>query len=81
MAQQTGLSEERIRQLIRNCQIKRAIKLGGWLVKAEDFQAFLRSRSYEMPGDKTDGNGSHGNGPHPNNGDSTGPDNGNRGEK
>ena len=46
MAERTGLSQERIRQLIRTHQIRTAIKLGGWLVKVEDFEAFLRSRTY-----------------------------------
>ena len=53
MAARTGLSEERIRQLVRTHAIKRAIKLGGWRVRVEDFEEFLRSRIYQ-------GNGSDG---------------------
>ena len=63
MAARTGLSEERIRQLIRTHEIKRAIKLGGWRVRTEDFEEFLRSRIYEGNGSdgknkKQGGNGS-----------------------
>lgn len=50
MAERTGLSEERIRQLIRTHEIPAAIKLGGWFVKVEDFEAFLRKRSYGPSG-------------------------------
>lgn len=50
MATRTGLSEERIRQLIRTHQIKRAVKLKGWRVRVEDFEEFLRSRIYEDNG-------------------------------
>ncbi|OGW76763.1 MAG: hypothetical protein A3J52_02930 [Omnitrophica bacterium RIFCSPHIGHO2_02_FULL_49_9] len=46
MAERTGLSEERIRQLIRKHEIRCAIKLGGWLVTVDDFEAFLRSRMH-----------------------------------
>jgi len=52
MAQRTGLSEERIRQLIRTHVIRPAIKLGGWLVKVEDFEAFLKTRLYEAGEDE-----------------------------
>ena len=51
MAQRTGLSEERIRQLIRTHEIRSAVKLGGWLVKAEDFEAFIKTRTYGPPQD------------------------------
>ena len=51
MAQRTGLGEERIRQLIRTHQIRSAIKLGGWLVKVEDFEAFLKTRFYTANGE------------------------------
>lgn len=55
MAERTGLSEERIRQLIRTHEIRAAIKLGGWLVKIEDFEAFLRKRTFGYGGfDDTD---------------------------
>lgn len=50
MAKRTGLTEERIRQLIRTHEIRRALKLGGWLVKTEDFEAFLENRIYEAEG-------------------------------
>ena len=39
-----GLSEERVRQLIRTNQIK-ATKIGGWLVHPEDLDTFIRSRT------------------------------------
>lgn len=55
MAKRTGLSEERIRQLIRTHEIRAAVKLGGWLVKIDDFEAFLRKRTYGPSGfDETD---------------------------
>jgi excisionase family DNA binding protein len=55
MAERTGLSEERIRQLIRTHQIRRAVKLGGWLVRVEDFEQFLKSRTYGPDGsDRTE---------------------------
>ena len=39
-----GLGEERIRQLIRTREIK-ATKIGGWLVRPEDLDDFIRSRT------------------------------------
>ena len=39
-----GLSEERVRQLIRTKEIK-AAKIGGWLIRPEDLDEFIRSRT------------------------------------
>ncbi|MBI4355412.1 MAG: helix-turn-helix domain-containing protein [Candidatus Omnitrophica bacterium] len=44
VAQRLGLTEERVRQLIRAKQL-RATKIGGWLVKPADIEAFIQSRS------------------------------------
>ncbi|MBI4003638.1 MAG: helix-turn-helix domain-containing protein [Candidatus Omnitrophica bacterium] len=44
VARSIGLTEERVRQLIRARQIK-ATKIGGWLVKPEDLAAFIQSRT------------------------------------
>ncbi len=44
VASQLGLSEERIRQLIRAKEIK-ATKIGGWLIRPEDLDEFIRSRT------------------------------------
>ena len=44
VAAHLGLSEERIRQLIRTKEIK-ATKIGGWLVRPEDLDEFIRSRT------------------------------------
>ena len=44
VARSIGLTEERVRQLIRARQIK-ATKIGGWLVKPEDLSAFIESRT------------------------------------
>ncbi len=44
VARQLGLTEHRIRQLIREKQI-RATKIGQWRVKPEDLESFIRSRS------------------------------------
>ena len=57
MAKRTGLTEERIRQLIRTHEIRRALKLGGWLVKTEDFEAFIQNRIYEAEGEKPEDSG------------------------
>lgn len=57
MAKRTGLTEERIRQLIRTHEIRRALKLGGWLVKTEDFEAFIQNRIYEAEGQEPEDNG------------------------
>ncbi len=44
VAKQLGLSEYRVRELIREKQI-RAVKIGQWRVKPEDLKKFIRSRS------------------------------------
>ncbi|PIQ83498.1 MAG: hypothetical protein COV75_07120 [Candidatus Omnitrophica bacterium CG11_big_fil_rev_8_21_14_0_20_63_9] len=44
VAQAIGLTEERVRQLIRDRKIK-ATKIGGWLVQPDDLEAFIRSRT------------------------------------
>lgn len=44
VAGELGLTEYRIRQLIREKQI-RATKIGQWLVKPEDLKNFIKSRS------------------------------------
>ena len=44
VARSIGLTEERVRQLIRERKIK-ATKIGGWLVKPEDLSAFIASRT------------------------------------
>ena len=44
VARVLGLTEERIRQLIRERQI-RATKIGGWLVRLDDLNAFVQSRT------------------------------------
>ena len=44
VARNIGLTEERVRQLIRARKIK-ATKIGGWLVKPEDLSAFIQSRT------------------------------------
>ena len=44
VASQLGLSEEWIRQLIRSGEIK-ATKIGGWLIRPEDLDEFIRSRT------------------------------------
>lgn len=44
VAKQLGLTEYRIRQLIREKQI-RATKIGQWRVKLEDLKDFIKSRS------------------------------------
>ena len=44
VARSIGLTEERVRQLIRARKIK-ATKIGGWLVKLEDLSAFIQSRT------------------------------------
>ncbi len=48
-----GLSEERVRQLIRDKEIK-ATKIGGWLIRPEDLDEFIRSRTnlVKTPGRK-----------------------------
>lgn len=48
VAHSIGLTEERVRQLIRARKIK-ATKIGGWLVKPEDLSAFIESRT-NVPG-------------------------------
>jgi len=44
VAKQLGLSEYRVRELIREKQI-RAVKIGQWRVKPEDLQEFIKKRS------------------------------------
>ena len=44
VAKQLGLTEYRIRELIREKQI-RATKIGQWRVKPEDLEEFIKSRS------------------------------------
>ena len=43
VAKQLGLTEYRIRELIREKQI-RAVKIGQWRVKPEDLGEFVKSR-------------------------------------
>ena len=49
VARSIGLTEERVRQLIRARKIK-ATKIGGWLVQPEDLSAFIQSRT-NVPGE------------------------------
>jgi len=44
VAKQLGLTEYRIRELIREKQI-RATKIGQWRIKPEDLEEFIRNRS------------------------------------
>lgn len=44
VAKQLGLSEYRVRELIREKQI-RATKIGQWRVNPEDLESFIKSRS------------------------------------
>jgi len=44
VSRKIGLSEDRIRTLIRERKI-RATKLGGWMISPEDLEAFLESRT------------------------------------
>jgi excisionase family DNA binding protein len=44
VAKQLGLSEYRIRELIREKKI-RAVKIGQWRVKPEDLKEFIKKRS------------------------------------
>ena len=44
VAKQLGLSEYRVRELIREKQI-RATKIGQWRIKPEDLDNFIKSRS------------------------------------
>ena len=43
VAKQLGLSEYRVRELIREKQI-RAVKIGQWKIKPEDLEKFIKSR-------------------------------------
>ena len=43
VAEQLGLSEYRIRELIREKKI-RAVKIGQWRIKPEDLDKFIKSR-------------------------------------
>ncbi len=44
VAKQLGLSEYRVRELIREKQI-RAVKIGQWRVKPDDLKEFIKSRT------------------------------------
>ena len=44
VAKQLGLSEYRVRELIREKQI-RAVKIGQWKIKPGDLDNFIKSRS------------------------------------
>jgi len=44
VAKQLGLSEYRVRELIREKQI-RATKIGQWKVKPEDLEEFIKTRT------------------------------------
>jgi len=44
VAKQLGLSEYRVRELIREKEI-RATKIGQWRIKPEDLDNFIKSRS------------------------------------
>jgi len=44
VSKQVGLTEYRIRQLIREKQI-RATKIGQWRIKPEDLEEFIRART------------------------------------
>ncbi len=44
VSRRIGLTEERVRQLIRQKKI-RATKLGGWMVRPDDLGAFIQSRT------------------------------------
>ena len=44
VAKQLGLSEYRVRELIREKQI-RATKIGQWRVKPEDLEEFIQART------------------------------------
>jgi len=44
VAKQLGLSEYRVRELIREKQI-RATKIGQWRVKPEDLEEFIKART------------------------------------
>ena len=44
VAKQLGLSEYRVRELIREKHI-RATKIGQWRIKPEDLQEFIKSRT------------------------------------
>lgn len=48
VARALGLTEERVRQLIRERKI-RATKIGGWMVRPTDLEAFIASRT-NIPG-------------------------------
>ncbi|MFH1698874.1 MAG: helix-turn-helix domain-containing protein [Candidatus Omnitrophota bacterium] len=47
VAKQLGLSEYRVRELIREKQI-RATKIGQWRVKPEDLEEFIKSRTNKI---------------------------------
>lgn len=43
VAKRLGITEEWVRDLIKDKQIK-AVKVGRWRVKPEDFESFVKSR-------------------------------------
>ena len=47
VAKQLGLTEYRVRELIREKQI-RATKIGQWRVKPEDLEEFIKSRTNKI---------------------------------
>ena len=48
VSRHTGLTQERVRQLIRQKKI-RATKLGGWMVRPDDLRLFIASRTNVHP--------------------------------
>ena len=47
VAKQLGLSEYRVRELIREKEI-RATKIGQWRIKPEDLEEFIKSRTNKI---------------------------------
>lgn len=47
VAKQLGLSEYRVRELIREKEI-RATKIGQWRIKPEDLEEFIRARTNRL---------------------------------
>jgi len=47
VAKQLGLSEYRVRELIRQKEI-RATKIGQWRIKPQDLQKFIKSRTNKL---------------------------------
>ena len=44
VSERIGLTQERVRQLIRQKKM-RATKIGGWLIRPQDLDGFIRSRT------------------------------------